>query len=346
LATYDPNDVGVQNGLVYGLPFARPESELVIVTVPWEVTVSYGTGTASAPTQILEASPQLDLFDPACPTWWHKGLFLEPPHPTWQRESNALRDVAAQVIALREAGTTALDPSLRAMLAQVNAGCELLHQQVEAHCGALLDLGHRVALLGGDHSTPLGLWRALAARHAEGFVLLQIDAHADLRPAYEGFAYSHASITWNGLRELAGLRHVAQVGIRDLSQAEFDVAQQSGRVTLHTDAELQAALLRGQSWASLCTEILDGLATAAQRHGTRKLHISFDIDGLDPALCPSTGTPVPGGLSWAQARHLLQAAADRFELLSFDLVEVGTRTEWDAVVGARLLAELSKCLLR
>jgi agmatinase len=215
-----------------------------------------------------------------------------------------------------------------------------MNDWVEARCGYWLDEGKLVGLVGGDHSTPLGYFRALAKRHKK-FGILHIDAHMDLRLAYEGFTYSHASIMHNalGLKELGT---VVQVGIRDFCAQENDViVREKGRVKVVRSADIRRQQFDGITWREQCDAIIAALPEA--------VHISFDIDGLDPALCPNTGTPVPGGLAFEEATYLLsQLAASGKRIIGFDLVEVspGKVGDWDANVGARLLWHLCGVLAK
>ncbi|MCG8575093.1 MAG: arginase family protein, partial [Flavobacteriales bacterium] len=182
-------------------------------------------------------------------------------------------------------------------------------------------------------SCPLGLVQALAEQEG-AFGILQIDAHADLRPAYEGFEYSHASIMWNVLK-LPAVTKLVQVGIRDLCQQELDdIRSQPERIRTFFDAQLKDAQHRGEPWSETMRQIVETLP--------EKVYISFDIDGLDPKLCPNTGTPVPGGLEFDQALALIrEVVRSGRQLIGFDLVEVSPGTsEWDANVGARLLYNL------
>ncbi|MFR5870708.1 MAG: arginase family protein [Alistipes sp.] len=145
-----------------------------------------------------------------------------------------------------------------------------------------------MGLVGGDHSVPLGLIRAVAERNP-GVGVLHVDAHADLRRAYEGFTYSHASIMYNVLNEAAGVSALVQVGVRDLCDDEARLASADARVRLFDDYALSAAKFGGESWNAVCDRIIACLP--------EKAYVSFDIDGLAPEYCPHTGTPVPGGLS-------------------------------------------------
>jgi len=197
-----------------------------------------------------------------------------------------------------------------------------------------------VGLLGGDHSISLGYLKALGERH-EDFGILQIDAHCDLRKDYAQFTYSHASIMYNVLREVKSAQRLVQVGVRDYAQEEWDYICASGhRVITYFDRELSERRFEGETWKQLTDEII--------AHLPHKVYLSFDIDGLDPKLCPSTGTPVPGGLNTPEVGYLCRKIVESGRrLIGFDLVEVGVgQTDWDANVGARQLFKLSNLLIR
>jgi agmatinase len=166
------------------------------------------------------------------------------------------------------------------------------------------------------------------------FGILQIDAHADLRKAYEGFAYSHASIMYNALK-VPAVNRLVQVGIRDICEEEEKVMQRAmGRVVTFYDDDIKSQQYEGKTWTSICDEIINTLPDL--------VYISFDIDGLDPKLCPSTGTPVAGGLEFDQAKYLItKLVHSGRRIIGFDLCEVAPGpTEWDANVGARMLYHL------
>ncbi len=217
---------------------------------------------------------------------------------------------------------------------EINDACEKFHSRIEATASKLLDEKKLVGLVGGDHSTPLGLMRALAKKH--DFGILQIDAHCDLREDYEGFTYSHASIMWNALK-IEQVKHLTQVGIRDYSVGEKDIISSSkGRVQTFFDADLKKRQYEGETWSKTVQNIVATLP--------EKVYISFDIDGLDPALCPHTGTPVPGGLQFQEAVYLIRAVAESGKtIIGFDINEVtpSNDSEWDANVGMRVLWNLA-----
>lgn len=329
-SVFDPNGPGIR-GRLFGLPFTASDAELIIVPVPWEVTVSYHAGTALAPSVILEASTQVDLAVRETPGAWKKGIHLLDLPEKLYEESKQLRELSYRHIELIESGKkiTPDDPVLR----RINEACENLNIYVRSTVQKLLSEGKRVGLLGGDHSTPLGFIRALAERY-ERFGILQIDAHADLRKAYEGFTYSHASIMYNVLK-LPAVNRLVQVGIRDYCDEELEVIKRSmGRVVTFFDQDLKEGAYTGRTWDEWCAKIIRELPT--------HVYISFDIDGLSPDLCPSTGTPVPGGLSFEQANHLFKRLVESGKkIIGFDLVEVAAgQNDWDANVGARMLYRL------
>jgi agmatinase len=184
---------------------------------------------------------------------------------------------------------------------------------------------------------PLGAIRG-AAEAFPGLGILHVDAHMDLRDAFGGFQYSHASIMHNVLRGIPGVAKLVQVGIRDLSEDELSFAKSQGpRVETHFDDVWAEQLLDGAGYSKLCQQAVNALP--------QNVYVSFDIDALDPSLCPHTGTPVPGGLSFNQAAILLDTLrASGRRVVAFDLVEVAPGRadgpEIDANVGARVLYKL------
>ncbi|MGA1262638.1 MAG: agmatinase family protein [Prochlorothrix sp.] len=332
LADYDPSGVGVENGNLFGFPFSADAAQVWIVPVPWDVTTSYRPGTAAGPQAVLEASPQLDFFDLDDPEGWRRGIWMAPIEARWQAQNQALRTKADRLIQHLEQGKDlAESPELQQDLAEINQTGADLNAWVAATCGEALGRGKIVGILGGDHSVPLGYLQALAQRYSN-FGILHLDAHADLRHAYEGFTYSHASIMDNVL-QLPQVSKLVQVGIRDLCPAEAAViAANPDRIITHYDRHLQAQRYAGQSWHSLCQQIIADLPP--------QVYISFDIDGLDPKLCPNTGTPVPGGLDWEPTLYLLRQLSQSRQIIGFDLCEVGC-DPWDANVGARVLYQLA-----
>ena len=338
ISAFDPNGIGDANGNIYGLPFDTNEAKLVILPVPWEVTVSYQAGTASAPEAIFEASCQVDLFDPFVTNAWKLGIAMQEINMDIKEKSNLLRLSAEEYIQkLSEGFNPEENAAMLAMRNEINLAGQELNLWVKNESIRLMDQKKIVALLGGDHSTPLGLIQALAEKNSN-FGILHIDAHADLREAYEGFEYSHASIMFNAIK-IPQITHLVQVGIRDYCEAELNLIQSDKRISTFFDRDLKHQQYEGSNWSSICDQIIDTLP--------EKVYLSFDIDGLDPKLCPNTGTPVPGGLELEQAIYMVEKLVySGRTIIGFDLNEVAPGDdEWDANVGARLLYKLANMCL-
>jgi len=340
LSVFDPNGASNPNNNIYGLPFSEEESRLVIVPVPWEVTVSYKAGTARAPEHIMKASFQVELYDNDLPDGWKQGIYMRETDRKLLLKSDYLRKEAELYINYIAQGENVNDNKFMCKtLKEVNAGAAFMNQWVYEQTSELLAAGKLVGLLGGDHSTPLGYMKALANRYPD-FGILQIDAHCDLREAYEGFTYSHASIMYNALNEISQIKKLVQVGIRDFSAGEYDKIKQSeGRIVTYFDRDLKDRQYGAETWKEIANEIID--------HLPQNVYFSFDIDGLDPKLCPHTGTPVMGGLEAEQAFYLLRrVVATGRKIIGFDLNEVGvSKSEWDENVGARVLYKMCNLLL-
>jgi agmatinase len=348
--SFDPDGVGIRNGNYFGMPFTPEEAALVLVSVPWDVTSSYGGGASAAPDAIIEESPQLDFFDPWAPGEWRKGIATLPIDYSIDERSERLREDARKVMEALEAGHDPADNFLLARkLEKINAASAELNARVEAVCDQWLARGKTVGLVGGDHSTPAGLIAAVARK--EGTMgILHLDAHCDLREAYEGFENSHASVMFNVLRDVPGVERLVQVGVRDVSEAEWNFACADRRIEQFTAAALAQGRFGGETWDAQCERIVAALP--------EKVYVSFDIDFLDPGLCPGTGTPVPGGASFDQATWLIKRVVDSGRrIVGFDLCEVAPSTApantapapstvWDAIVGARILFKLCGQTLR
>lgn len=330
----DPNALGQPNGRFFCSPYSVEEARVVLLPVPWEATVSYGAGTALAPQAILDASPQLDLYDfDVADAWQVVRHGTVPIAPQIQYLSQRTRAIAVEVIDYLEAGGNVADAAIGDRLSRVNEACVKLNDWVYQQSRTLIEQNKQVGIVGGDHSVPLGLMQALAEEYGE-YGILQIDAHTDLRQAYEGFIYSHASIMHNAL-ELNAITRLVGVGIRDLCEAEAERLEADDRLICFDDWQLKEAAFQGKTWALQCDRIVS--------HLPKHVYISFDIDGLDPRFCPHTGTPVPGGLSFNEGIFLLQTLVrSGRRIIGFDLCEVAPGAdEWDANVGARLLYKLS-----
>jgi len=255
-----------------------------IVPVPYERTTSYQRGTARGPAAILEASRQVEFHDE-------------------ELEAQPLR-----------AGIHTAAPF--AVEAPPEAFCGRLERAYARWCRD----DRVVAVLGGEHTVTVGPVRALANRRP-GLGVLQIDAHADLRDAYEGSAFSHACVA----RRLVEVVPVVQVGVRALSGPEARFLRESTRVQTFFAHALPAEVSR---------RVADALP--------EEVYVTLDIDGLDPAEAPGTGTPEPGGLRYREVLGILREVCRTRRVIGFDLVEVrplagSTVTEF---LAARLVYKL------
>lgn len=340
LSQFDPNSVGLLSNNIFGLPFSEEEARLVLLPVPWEVTVSYSNGTARGPEHIFRASLQVDLYDADVKDGWKQGFFMREPDKHLLLRSDYLRKEAELYLKfLTEGGDISENEFLKKTLVDVNNGTRAMNEWVYGQTRQLLEKGKLVALIGGDHSTPLGFFKAIG-EHKGDFGILQIDAHCDLRDAYEGFQYSHASIMYNALAEVPQLTKLVQVGIRDYCEEEVNYINDSnGRVVTFFDKNIKERQFEGETWKSICDSIVETLP--------QQVYISFDIDGLDPKLCPHTGTPVAGGFEAEQIYYLFKRLlASGRQLIGFDLNEVSaSHDDWDANVGARVLFKLCNLLV-
>ncbi|MGC4116086.1 MAG: agmatinase family protein [Myxococcales bacterium] len=332
---FDPNAAAQPDSGIFGLPDSA-DAKVVVLPVPFDATTSYAKGAADGPDAIVEASKQVDLFDLETGKPYEAGIALLEQDGKFVRQVRRWNKEAGRLAQpIIDAGGQATTPKLVKQLGQVNDLCEKLNWDVWQFASALIRQGKIVATLGGDHATPFGAIRA----HADAYPdlgVLHFDAHADLRVAFEGFTWSHASIMFNVVHQLP-VAKLVQVGIRDFCEQEHDLIKASkGRIVTHFDAHLASARQKGVSFHRLCEYIVRDLP--------KNVYVSFDIDGLDPALCPNTGTPVPGGLSFNEANAILREVVDSGRrIVGFDLNEVAPGkdgSEWDANVGARMLYKL------
>ena len=249
----------------------RPsDAKAVVIPFGLEATVSYGSGTAKGPAAILAASHQLELYD--------EELGRE---------------------AYLDYGIAAIRPPAWPARLSVEHALD----QLAAVVGAVLDQGRFPFVLGGEHSLTAGAIRPFAERYSD-LVVLQFDAHADLRDGYQGHRYSHAA----AMRRVLDFERVTmvQVGIRALSKPEAEYAAANrDRLSMHLGLE-QAR------W--------DMEAILAPLKG-RPVYITVDIDALDGSVMPATGTPTPGGMSYLQLLAYLRRACELGRVVGMDLVE-------------------------
>lgn len=334
---FDPSETVSSEYGIFGLPFTEEQSKVILIPVPWEVTTSYGVGASRGPEIIRHASEQIDLFDLETGKAYEAGFFMREISTELLEKGQKYKQMAQEVMRLR--GQLQKDSvQVKDLTNQVNAACEQMTAWVKSQVESVLAAGKIPAVVGGDHSTPLGAIAALAEKYQGKFAVLHFDAHADLRLSYQGFQQSHASIMRNVMTLPIRPQKLVQVGIRDFCEEEYQFIKDSGgKIQTHFDINLKDRMFAGETWHQICQSIASELP--------EKVYISFDIDGLEPALCPNTGTPVAGGLSLNEAFHLFKVLANhKKQVIGFDLNEVSPGTnessEWDGNVGARVLYKL------
>ncbi len=321
----------------YGLPLfeqncSYEKARLVLVTVPWSATASFGDGANNGPEIIASSSSQMDFFSKDASDVRHQGIYLALPPDFLKTLNQQTRKKAQPILALesRAPGRFAAQP----VMTQINQACQQMVSWVYGSIKTVDQAGKLFGLIGGDHSVSEGALRYVGEKYKGDFGILHIDAHADLRKAYQGFRYSHASVMYNVLHQKHPPLRLTQVGIRDYSEAEYHLIQSQDRIRCFFDSRIQQDLFEGITWAKIVDAMIKTLP--------KRVYISIDVDGLSPDLFPHTGTPVPGGLSFAQTSYLLEKlVASGRKVIGFDLVEVAGPKEkqyiWDGYVAARLL---------
>lgn len=339
IANFNPSGQSLADTNIFGLPFTNQESDIIVVPVPWEVTVSYRGGTASGPKSIFEASPQVDLYDSDYPDFWKLGIGMAPISKELVAKNKLLRKKAEKCIDYLYNGGNPTDTAVAKTYAEINKESVRVKDYVKKETTKWLNEGKMVCVLGGEHSTPLGFMEALAENTS--YSILHIDAHADLRKGYEGFEFSHASIQYHASK-IKQIDRLVQVGIRDYSEEEAkSIEDSNGRIVAFSDLILKRNSYQGMPWKRQCKEIIKNLS--------KNVYVSFDVDGLNPSLCPHTGTPVPGGLEFEEVMALIETVVSSGKkIIGFDISEVapGKNDDWDATVGARALYRLSAAMAK
>jgi agmatinase len=342
---FDPDAAAQLGSGIFGLPEDPAAARVHVIPVPFDATTSYRKGAAAGPAAIFQASRQVELFDASAGTSsnhpaskpYLQGICMLAADARIEKLNEEASAKADRIIAV--GGSIGKDRGLARDLARVNEIGSELNAVVRAATEKVLDAGKLPAIVGGDHSAPFGAIAALSERFP-GLGILHFDAHADLREAFEGFEWSHASIMHNVVSRLPGVAVLAQVGIRDLGEREHEMILGSkGRIRTLFDSEWARARLEGFNLRELVRKRLEPLP--------EKVYVSFDVDGLDPSLCPNTGTPVPGGLTWHETMLWIEELAKSGRtIVGLDLNEVSPgdgdpeKDSWDAIVGARLLYRL------
>ena len=238
-------------------------AKVVILPVPYDGTSTWGKGANKGPEAIIEASANMELYD-------------------IETDSEAYRK-----------NIFTAEPIIE------NGAPEKMVEKVKAAVSSFLKKDKLVVMLGGEHSITAGAVAAYVEKY-KNLSVLQLDAHADLRPEYQGWKYSHASVM-SRLREICP---IVQVGIRsmDISEKPFS---EKGRVFYAEN------IYNKIDWHDKAISKL-----------TDKVYVTIDLDVFDPGLLPSTGTPEPGGLGWYQVLEFLKKVNQKKNIVGFDVAEL------------------------
>ena len=307
--------------------------QISIYPVPCDLTTTFHHGASQGPSQIKAVFHQLDDSHPFSSN--NYDLIFEPTSQRIIDLQSSYADISRAIIDTCNQGQV-LSQIQQTSLHDINQACSEINQIVYSDCLDLFSRGP-ILLCGGEHGVGVGCTRALGEKHAS-FGVLQMDAHMDCRVQYFGYDYSHASVMTH-YSKLDAVNAITQVGIRDYDASELDFQHSSSTTfNVFNDYDMKKRLFDGETWASICSDIVETLP--------QYVFISFDIDVLCPSLCPGTGTPVPGGLSYNQAAYLLEKVMINRQIIGAELVEVSNQENntWDAVVGARILQLLAGCL--
>ena len=198
---------------------------------------------------------------------------------------------------------------------------------IEEQVRGLLERDKFVVTLGGEHTISAAPIKAHLERYPD-LTVLQIDAHSDLRVEYEGTRFSHASVMARVLEFLPASR-IVQAGIRAQCREEYELIEREG-INTFFGYEIRQGVY-GQSWKE---RVLDALGP--------EVYITFDIDGLDPSIMPSTGTPEPGGLLWDETIQLMKMIGKHRRIVGFDVVELAPVPDvsWPDFLAAKLVSKM------
>jgi agmatinase len=271
-----------------------PEHALFhVLPVPWEHSVSYGGGAALGPNAILAASWQLELWDgQGVPA--AGGIYTHAPV-----------DVSGEPAAVID--------------------------RIAARVAEILGLGKIPVVLGGEHTATVGVIQGYLRAGHEGFGVVQLDAHADLRDRYEGDPLSHA----------CAMRRVVEAGV-----PLFQLG-----VRALCEEEVAARTVYGVGFLDADTLVPQGIERVPlPPNFPERVFFTLDMDGLDPSVMPATGTPVPGGPGWYQTLRLFDSVAAQRRVIGFDLMEFAPIPGFHAydftasLLAYRLMGSLSRNL--
>ncbi len=339
---FDPNTIVPDNGNYFGIPLEPEDAALVLISAPWDTTVSTRAGSSYAPDAIIEASRFIDFYEPSAPDSWRKGIATVPIDYSIQDLSHRLRSDADKVISLSNTDVEYVFENImhERRLRRINEASMLVNDKIYAQSKTWLERGKIVGLVGGDQSTAYGNIRAVAEHHKD-IGILHIDARCNLKEYHYGFTHSHASIMHNVLRDVEGVSRLVAVGVREFSPKEWERAEEDERIRLFTGQYIWSSHFEGVNWSTIADEIVEALP--------EKVYISLDIDGLTIECSPHTGTTISGGLRFPEVVYLFgKIVASGRQIVGFDLTEVVPDVEdkTDAMIAARLLFKMCSLALK
>jgi agmatinase len=238
----------------------------VVVPVPYDLTSTYQPGSRRGPAAIIEASTNMELYDEEL-----------------KKETYTAGIHTIEFLSIDARGPRQMVSAVRRKIAKIAA------------------LEKIPVMLGGEHSISFGAVDAVKEKYPE-LMVLQFDAHADLRDNYQGSPFSHASVA----RRIFEICPLVQVGIRSMSKEEGDFLPASKVKSYSADF-----VLENKDWCQKICKDLSG-----------DVYISIDLDVFDPSIMPATGTPEPGGIYWKNVLQLLKAVSRSCRIRGFDVVEL------------------------
>lgn len=339
---FDPNGVIPDNGNYFGIPLEPEEAALVLISAPWDTTVSHRSGSSFAPDAIIEASRRVDFFEPMAPYSWRKGIATAPIDYSIQDLSHRLRSDAERIRKAHEGDGASTFDSLvhERRIRRINEGSAVINANIYQQAKQWLSKDKIVGLVGGDQSTAYGVIRAVSEKYGP-IGILHIDSSCDLIEAHQGFEHSHASVMHNVLRDMQDVKRLVCVGVRAFRPIEWERATSDERISLFTGQDIWSKHFEGINWSTICEDIISQLPEA--------VYVSLDVDGLTIECSPHTGTTVAGGLRFPEVVYLLNKIVDSGrKIVGFDLTEVvpDMDDKTDAAIASRLLYNMCSIALR
>lgn len=331
IKNFDPEGLRLPSKL-FGLPFTTETAEVVVIPVPWDVTSSVKSATSLGPSAVLNASTQVELFMDRIEDAWQMGIAMLPIDQDWHDKNNEARLFTDEYFNFLRGGEVQLsEKEIGIIVRNINALSENINDWVFLKSDELINSGQLPVVLGGDHSAPLGLMKAIGKKY-DSFGVLQIGSRANLLPEHQKFIYSHASIMHN-LLTIEQVTKLVQIGISDYCEEESKVMNTDHRISAFYDYQLSRESFEGTTWNQQAERIIAKLPG--------KVYISLDINSLALQFSSTTDTP-----SWLTYHHLIylfdKLALSGKEIVGFDICEVsGSHGNWHAIIAARMLYYLS-----